>query len=164
MWSYPFTPPYLSHPHSQSPEVSVWACWRGLSLAALTPAPSDPSGWTKCRLRSGTYRLFAALVATKKPIPAAIVLYLFKIFFFFLSSSSLKMRSRCYSEGYTGSLCFGSYFHLLACLLASCQALVPLARQRFPCFFFLSSTSCPCVFSHTIYLYFGNWGLDFFFQ
>lgn len=165
--------PTPSHPTSAQPPSSTkpgGICLSVLtktSLAALTSAPSDTSGWTECRLRSGTYRLFAALVATKKPIPVAIVLYLFN-FFSFLSFLKLAKDEVTMLQWviHLEFMFSGSYFHLRAYLLVGClyvRFMSHLARLCFSCFFFLPHrvhTSFP---QHLQYLLFSGWG-DFFFQ
>lgn len=116
----------------------------GTPRAALTSAPSGPSGWTHCRLRSGTYRLFAALVATKKPIPAAVVRYRFKCFLFFFSVFELaKDEVTMLQRMIHWEFMFWKIFPF-ACSLAFCQVLVPFSSIGF---LFSSSTSCPCVVS-----------------
>lgn len=153
MWLYPTTPPHLSSaqpPSSTKPGGICLSVLTKTSLAALTSAPSDTSGWTECRLRSGTYRLFAALVATKKPIPAAIVLYLLNFFSFFIVLQARQRWGHDVAVGDTlGVYVFRKLFPF-ACLSASwlplCQVHVPFSPTMFLLLFF-PSTSCPYIFS-----------------
>lgn len=157
----------LSHPHPQSQEVSVWACWpRLLWLRWPRPhqtPPAEPNAGWDPGLIASLQHLWLQRSQSLRPL-----YFIFSIFFLFLSFFKLAKDEVTMLQWviHLEFMFSGSYFHLRAYLLVGClyvRFMSHVARLCFSCFFFLTHPVHTSFLQHLQYLLFSGWG-DFFFQ